>query len=176
MEQKPIILWFIGLSGAGKTTLAKKLCDRLDQSGKSYCYMDGDVIRAQTKNNSFTREGRLEHLRNMAQLAKEASEDCNLVIGAFITPYEDARDHLRKSLENYYEIWVDSPLADCEKRDVKGLYAKARRNEISSFTGISDPFEKPQKADIHLKTHGKSEEESFQELMIDLNKLFPGRF
>lgn len=162
---KPVVIWLLGLSGAGKTTLAQRLAHHFATQGTKATLLDGDVVRAKKPMAGFARADRLEHLKAVAHEASQLEKSGHVVLGAFITPYEEARSFLRQTCQNYIEVWVDTTLEDCERRDVKGLYGKARRGEIAHFTGISDIFEQPLHADIHLKTANHSVEETFQELL-----------
>ncbi len=168
---KPIVVWFIGFSGAGKTTLALRLSNHFVAQGIKVAVLDGDVVRAKKPKTGFGRAERIEHLRNVAQEAARLQKTNTVVLGAFITPYEEARSFLRTSCQNYIEIWVDTSLEDCEQRDVKGLYGKARRGEIAHFTGISDIFEEPLQSDIRVETAGRSVEETLQEILDKLTAL-----
>lgn len=127
-------------------------------------------MRAKTGNRSFSREARLAHLSQMGLLARDYSLQGQVIIAAFITPYEESRQALRKSCPGYFEVWIDSSLATCEGRDVKGLYAKARSGEIKSFTGISDVFEEPKSFDLRIKTDDRSVEDSLSDLLRGLNE------
>jgi adenylylsulfate kinase len=168
---KPAVIWLIGYSGAGKTTLAERLADTLRSAGTIVEVLDGDVARNRKKQTDFSREARLKHLRTMALEAAELELAGKVVVGAFITPYEEARSFLRRACQRYIEVWVDTTLADCEKRDPKGLYGKARRGEIAHFTGISDAFEEPREADIRLTTAGRTVEDTLAELTQKLAAL-----
>ncbi len=167
-----MVIWFTGLSGAGKTTLARGLAHVLQGQGHRIELLDGDVARAKRPQTGFGRQDRLEHLRLMAQEAALLEKQGAIVIAAFITPYEEARQFLRQTCVNYVEIWVDTSLSVCETRDVKGLYARARKGELAQFTGISDIFEEPVHCDIRLKTLGRSEEETLFELQEKLKRFF----
>ena len=169
---RPAVIWFIGLSGAGKTTLAQGLAQGLRAQGCRVEMLDGDIARAKRPQTGFGRQDRLEHLRQMAQEAALLEKQGAIVIAAFITPYEEARHFLRKTCGRYVEVWVDTSLGVCEKRDVKGLYARARRGEITQFTGISDVFEEPLECDIRLRTQGQSEQETLLELQEKLQRFF----
>lgn len=169
----PVVIWFIGLSGSGKSTLADALNEALKQKGYFTEVLDGDVSRTIFTDAGFTRPERLKHLKAMAYIASLIERQETIVIGSFITPYEEARENLRKTCKKYIEVWVDTNLETCEKRDVKGLYKKARSGEITSFTGISDPFEEPRNFDIRIKTEGKTVQESLKELIFELHKKIP---
>ncbi len=153
------VIWLLGLSGAGKSTLARSLVENLQREGLPVELLDGDVMRAQTGAHGFTRKERLEHLKSMSDLAASTSTSGKIVVSAFITPYEEARIYLRQKCFRYIEVWVSTPLEECERRDVKGLYAKARRGEIKNFTGLDDPFEIPKQYDLKIETL-KSEKET----------------
>lgn len=167
----PAVIWFTGFSGAGKSALAHRLVEALQQRCVAVELLDGDVMRAKKKVAGFTRPERLAHLREMANEASELARRGKIVVGAFITPYEEARAYLRATCPCYIEVFVDTPFAECERRDVKGLYAKARKGEITHFTGIDDVFEVPQRPDIHIRTTGKSEEQCLAELLLQLERL-----
>lgn len=168
---KPVVIWLLGLSGAGKTTLAQRLALHYGSQGIKTTLLDGDVVRARKPQAGFARADRLEHLKAVALEASQLEKSGDVVLGAFITPYEEARSFLRQTCQNYIEVWVDTALEDCERRDVKGLYGKARRGEIAHFTGVSDVFERPTRVDIHLKTADRSVEETVQELVERLEAL-----
>ncbi len=169
---KPSIIWLLGLSGAGKSTLAQLLALELRRTGEEVVVLDGDVIRQAKPSIGFSREERLAHLQMMARQAAHHQQQGITVIAAFITPYEEAREFLRAHCQNYIEVWVTTPLAECERRDVKGLYARARQGEVKNFTGVSDSFETPLKADIFIDTTGKTVEESSRELRQALERFF----
>lgn len=150
-----MVLWFTGLSGAGKSTIAKALERRLFDSGINAFILDGDnVRRGLSKDLDFSEEGRNENLRRVAEAAALMADAGLVVLTAFISPLATNRDAARQIIghERFLEVFVDCPLGVCERRDVKGLYGKARRGELTEFTGISAPFEAPVSADAHLRT------------------------
>lgn len=163
MFKSPPVIWLLGLSGAGKSTLAQAIVSKLMENGESVELLDGDVMRAKTGTNGFSRNERLQHLQSMADLASRTAASGKIVVAAFITPYEEARKYLRKTCPGYIEVWVSTPFEECERRDVKGLYAKSRRGEIKNFTGIGDAFENPLSPDIVIETI-KSENETAEDL------------
>jgi adenylylsulfate kinase len=171
MKTTTAVIWFTGLSGAGKTTLATLLADDLRRQGQRVQFLDGDRARKAGIIRGFSRPERITHLQEMAQTAAHFEAKGFTVVAAFITPYEEVRQYLRQTLHRYIEVWVDSPLEDCESRDVKGLYARARRGEIAHFTGISDVYETPIAPDIHLRTSGSSVEASFAQLKKSLESV-----
>jgi adenylylsulfate kinase len=147
------VLWFTGLSGSGKTTSAMHIYERLAEAGRPVELLDGDVIRtAICKGLGFSREDRLENIRRIAYVADLLSRHGITVLVSAITPYREMREYLRSHVAGYVEIYVNCSLEVCEARDVKGLYAKARRQEIAMFTGISDSYEEPEQADIVINT------------------------
>ncbi len=165
LNQKGIMIWFTGLSGSGKSTLAIALEKALFERGYLSQILDGDNIRTGINNNlGFSEEDRMENIRRIAEISK-LFINCGIVtIAAFISPTNEIRN-LAKSIigeEDFIEIYVSTPIEECERRDIKGLYAKARRGEIKDFTGISAPFEPPIDPTIDIDTTGKPIEESVE--------------
>lgn len=153
MTEHGKVLWFTGLSGAGKTTTAACVKTRLQELGRRVELLDGDELRQTIcKGLGFTREERLENVRRIVYVAGLLAKHGVDVLVSAITPYREMRAHARKTLPGYVEIYVQCPLEECERRDVKGLYAKARRGELGHFTGISDPFEAPPSPDMTICT------------------------
>lgn len=153
-DQTGLVLWFTGLSGAGKTTTARALLEPLQAAGTRVELLDGDELRSViSKGLGFSREDRLENIRRIVYISKLLSRNGVTVMVSAITPYREMRELARSELPGYVEIFVDCPLAECERRDVKGLYAKARNAEIPHFTGIGDPYEPPEQPDIVIRTH-----------------------
>jgi len=140
------------LSGAGKTTIAQEVCDALERQGIAVEYLDGDVIRAVFPTTGFSRADRDAHVRRVGFLASRLEHHGVVVIAALVSPYRDSRDFVRSLCRNFVEIHVSTPLDVCESRDVKGLYAKARRGDIRQFTGIDDPYEAPLQAELVIDT------------------------
>lgn len=163
LGQKGIMLWFTGLSGSGKSTLAIALERELYNSGILCRILDGDNIRTGINNNlGFTEADRVENIRRIAEVAK-LFVDCGVVtIAAFISPTEQIRQMAADIIgkDDFFEIYVNTPLEVCEERDVKGLYKKARQGEIKNFTGISAPFEAPLNPAITIDTSACSLKES----------------
>ena len=163
LGQKGIMLWFTGLSGSGKSTLAIALERELYNSGILCRILDGDNIRTGINNNlGFTEADRVENIRRIAEVAK-LFVDCGVVtIAAFISPTEQIRQMAADIIgkDDFFEIYVNTPLEVCEERDVKGLYKKARQGEIKNFPGISAPFEAPLNPAITIDTSACSLEES----------------
>ncbi|CAA0115148.1 Adenylyl-sulfate kinase [BD1-7 clade bacterium] len=157
LSQKGATLWFTGLSGSGKSTVAVELEKALLAKGKLSYRLDGDNVRLGiNKNLGFSAEDRAENIRRVGEVSKLMADSGVLVLNSFISPYVADRDMVRKLHEEadlpFIEVFVDCSLNEAEKRDPKGLYKKARAGEIKNFTGIDDPYEAPVNAEIHLKT------------------------
>ena len=171
--QKPCVLWFTGLSGAGKSTIADKLEQKLYQAGKRTYLLDGDNVRhGLNKDLGFSDEDRVENIRRIGEMAKLFVDAGLIVLVSFISPFKSERQLARELMEDgeFIEVHVDTPLDVCEQRDVKGLYAKARRGEIKNFTGIDSDYELPELADIILDTTRLSAEASADEIISHLHK------
>lgn len=168
LKQKGIMLWFTGLSGSGKSTIAIALERELHKRGLLCRILDGDNIRSGINNNlGFSAEDRKENIRRIAEVSKLFVDTGIITLAAFISPSEDMRQMASDIIgaDNFYEIYVSTPLAECEKRDVKGLYAKARAGEIKNFTGISAPFEAPKAPKLALDTSKIDIKESVEKLL-----------
>jgi adenylylsulfate kinase len=165
--QRGRVLWFTGLSGSGKSTLAVELERRLYETGYQSYVLDGDNIRSGINNNlGFTEEDRVENIRRIAEVSKLFIEAGIITLNCFISPTRAMRAKAKEIIgsEDFIEIYIDTPLEICEARDVKGLYAKARKGEIKNFTGIDAPFEAPEKPALTVRTENKSPEECIDEL------------
>jgi adenylylsulfate kinase len=161
MRYKGVILWLTGLSGAGKTTIARQLEQNLRNRDCLVEVLDGDVIRNHLSQGlGFSREDRNINVRRVGYVANLLSRNGVIVIVSMISPYRSVRDELRAANENFVEIYVNAPLEICEARDVKGLYAKARTGEVKFFTGINDPYEAPLNPDITCYTSQETIDES----------------
>lgn len=171
MKNKGLILWLTGLSGSGKTTLAKGLERELKERGCPVELLDGDVIRTNlSKGLGFSREDRDTNIRRIGFVANLLSRNDVIVIAAVVSPYRAARDELRRTTNNFIEVYVNAPLEVCEMRDVKGLYAMARAGEIRAFTGIDDPYEEPSHPDIVCYTAEETVEESVAKVISELQR------
>lgn len=168
LHQKGLMVWFTGLSGSGKSTIAIALERELHQRGLLCRILDGDNIRYGINNNlGFSAEDRVENIRRIAEVGKLFVDTGIITIAAFISPNNNLREMAARIIgkKDFVEVFVSTPLEECERRDVKGLYAKARRGEIKEFTGISAPFETPDHPDIELDTSVISLEESVNRLL-----------
>ena len=168
LQQRPLLLWFTGLSGSGKSTLADRVEQELHAKGFKTYLLDGDNIRHGLNSNiDFTDEGRKENIRRIGEVAKLFLDAGIIVLTAFISPFREDRDRVRALVGEgeFIEIHVDCPLEVCEQRDVKGLYAKARRGEIPNFTGISSPFESPLQAEITVHTDTETLESCVNQIL-----------
>ena len=144
----------VGASGSGKSTLANELEKRLVAMGRHTMLLDGDNIRmGLNKNLGFTEADRVENIRRIAEVAKLMNDAGLIVLTAFISPYEKDRENAREIIgDDFYEVYVSTPIEECERRDVKGLYKKARKGEIPNFTGITSPYEIPRSPDLIINT------------------------
>lgn len=168
LNQHAKVIWFTGLSGSGKTTVAQNLERALYDQGYLTQILDGDNIRSGINNNlTFTEADRLENIRRIAEVSKLLVESGVITLNSFISPTNEIRALAKQIIgtDNFIEIYVNTPIEVCEERDVKGLYEKARRGEIKNFTGIDSPFDAPEHPDIELHTHLHSLEESVQQCL-----------
>ncbi|MFO8108906.1 MAG: adenylyl-sulfate kinase [Thermoplasmata archaeon] len=160
-------LWFTGLSGSGKSTIAEFLAIRLEREfNEQVERLDGDIVRKHlTSDLGFSKEDRDQNIERVSFVAKLLSRNGVAVLASFISPYIERRSKTREMVTNFIEVYVKCSVAVCEKRDVKGLYKKARSGEIANFTGISDPYEEPENAEIVLDTDKETVEESVQNVI-----------
>ena len=168
LNQHSVMIWFTGLSGSGKSTIAIALERELQKRGLLCRILDGDNIRSGINNNlGFSEEDRVENIRRIAEIGKLFVDTGIITIAAFISPNNDIREMAANIIgkENFLEIFVSTPIEECERRDVKGLYAKARSGEIKNFTGISAPFEAPANPALSIDTSKLSVEESVNKLL-----------
>jgi|SRR3954470_23150447 len=171
LQQRGIALWFTGLSGSGKTTIAIALEQELNKRGLLTQILDGDNIRAGINNNlGFSEADRTENVRRIAEITKLFVNCGVITICCFVSPTEEIRNVAKTIIGtgDFIEVFVNTPLETCEQRDVKGLYAKARKGEIKDFTGISSPFESPKNPEIEVKTNELSVQESVKRIIEKL--------
>ncbi len=167
------LIWVTGLSGSGKSTIANGLEEHLHQQGIRTYVLDGDNIRHGINQNlTFSPEDRSENIRRIGEISKLFIDAGCVVIGAFISPYQKDRQEVKRMVgsSNFVEVFVNTSLEECERRDVKGLYKKARNGEIPNFTGISAPYEVPENADIEIKTEDECIEDAIVKIANHIKK------
>jgi adenylylsulfate kinase len=167
LKQNSMLLWFTGLSGSGKSTIANALEQKLYQEGFKTFALDGDNIRKGiNKDLSFSPEDRTENIRRIAEVAGLFVDAGIIVLAAFVSPYKKDRENIAHIVgnDNFVEIFVNTSLEECERRDVKGLYKKARKGEIKDFTGVNAPYEAPENPDVEVVTDGLSIEECVEKI------------
>ncbi len=167
-NHRSFVVWLTGLSGSGKSTLANLLEQRLQEEGVQTYILDGDNIRTGlNKDLDFSEAGRVENIRRIGEVASLFADAGIVAITAFISPFRSDRQLARELAggDNFVEVFVECPLEVCEKRDVKGLYGKARAGIIKNFTGIDSPFEEPEHADVVVHTDAEPTEESLQKIL-----------
>ncbi len=173
LEQKAKVFWLTGLSGSGKSTLAVALQRALHAQGKLVYVLDGDNVRSGiNKNLGFSEEDRIENIRRIAEAAKLFLDAGIITVCSFVSPTNDLRTLAKNIIgeNDFLEVFVNAPLETCEERDVKGLYAKARKGEIKDFTGVNAPFEVPACPDLELKTNTLNEDDCVQTLLTFVNR------
>ncbi|BBL81902.1 adenylyl-sulfate kinase [Thermus thermophilus] len=172
VEQRGVTVWFTGLSGAGKTTLARAVYDELKRRGHRAEILDGDVVRQYlTKGLGFSKEDRDENIRRIGFVAHLLTRNGVIVLVSAISPYRATREEVRRKIGDFIEVYVNAPLEVCEARDVKGLYKKARAGEIKNFTGIDDPYEPPLNPEVECRTDLERIEESVAKVLGKLEEL-----
>ena len=172
-DQKGVVLWLTGLPCSGKTTISTELQSLLSQKNLSAYTLDGDKIRKGLNSDlGFSEGDRSENIRRIGEVAKLFADAGFIIIVAFISPFRKNRDQVRSKLLPYQfiEIYLDCPIEECEIRDVKGHYKRARNGEISEFTGVSSPYEPPLNPELRLQTHMKSSSECVSEIITYLTQ------
>jgi adenylyl-sulfate kinase len=165
-------VWFTGLSGSGKSTLAELLVDVLEQRGHRYELLDGDVVRTHlSKGLGFSKEDRDTNILRIGWVAERLTYHGAAVVCSAISPYREARDQVRRSIPSFVEVYVKCSVEECARRDVKGLYEKAFRGEITGFTGVDDPYEPPESPELVVDTERLSPEECLELLVAKLEEL-----
>lgn len=172
MEGKGFTLWFTGLSGSGKSTIAERVALKLERKGIPVEILDGDVVRTHlSKGLTFSREDRDENIKRVGFVCQLLSRHGVATIASVISPYREARDYNRQRIKNFVEVYTRCPVEVCEGRDLKGLYLKARSGEIKGFTGVDDPYEPPLNPEVTCKTDVESVEESVEKVIKKLEEL-----
>ena len=172
MEQRGFTIWFTGMSGAGKSTIAEALEPILRQRGLKVEILDGDVVRTNlSKGLGFSKEDRDTNILRIGFVAHLLSRNGVCVMTAAISPYRDIRDQCRAQIGDFVEVYVNCPLDKLIERDVKGLYEKAIRGEIANFTGVSDPYEEPLNPEVVVETDKETVEESVEKILARLQAL-----
>ena len=167
-HQKAAVIWLTGLPSAGKTTIAEALIERLEKKNRKAEWLDGDMIRKMFSETGFSRQDRDRHIRYVGFLASRLERQGVFVVASLVSPYRDSRDFIRGICENFFEVYVSTHLEECERRDVKGLYARARKGEIANMTGVNDPYEPPLKPEFEIDTLKSSVSESVNVIMSKL--------
>jgi adenylylsulfate kinase len=170
-EERGFTLWFTGLSGSGKTTIAEIVERDLRERERRVEVLDGDIVRTNlSKGLSFSREDRNINVLRIGFVANLLTRAGVAVIVSAISPYKEARDQVRRRIVDFVEVFVDAPLEVCAERDVKGLYKKAFSGEIQQFTGVSDPYEAPAAPELHIKTDEETPQESARRVIAHLEE------
>lgn len=171
IDQKGFTLWFTGLSGAGKTALAKLVAQELLDRGLKVERLDGDIVRQSlTRDLGFSKEDRNKNIERVTFVAKLLTRNGVAVLCSFISPYRQRRAQSRQEIGEFIEVFVECPVEVCAERDVKGLYAKAFAGEIEKFTGVSDPYEAPENPEIVCYTAQETPEQSVAKIIAYLEK------
>jgi adenylylsulfate kinase len=169
LSPRPAVLWFTGLSGAGKSTLSDWVTAELRARNVRVEQLDGDAIRNILPNTGFSKADRDAHIRRVGYLASKLEQNGVVVVASFVSPYRESRDFARTLSRRFIEIHVSTPIEECERRDVKGLYGKARRGEIQNFTGIDDPYEPPVNPELTIDTTRMTVEQAGRRVLAALD-------
>lgn len=168
-----LCLWLTGLCCSGKSTTARGLAEQFQKMGRQVTLLDGDVVRARLSGElGFSKADRQTHVRRVAFVAAEVVRHGGIAICAVVSPYQAMRAHARQMFDpgKFIEIYMDTALELCEQRDVKGLYAKARKGQVLAFTGVSDPYESPLNPELVLRTEDRSVEKNIQQVLNYLSE------
>ena len=172
MQHRGVTVWFTGLSGAGKTTISDKIEEILKEKQCKFERLDGDIVRENlTKGLGFSKQDRDINVRRIGFVAHLLTRNGVIVLVSAISPYRTIREEIKQQIGDFVEVYVNAPLAECEKRDVKGLYKKARAGEIKQFTGISDPYEPPENPEIECRTDLETLDESVNKVLDKLKNM-----
>lgn len=172
MEHRGVTVWFTGLSGSGKSTIAQALAKILRERGCKMEILDGDIVRTNlTKGLGFSKEDRDTNIRRIGFVSHLLTRNGVIVLVSAISPYRNIRDEVREKIGDFFEVYASAPLEVCESRDVKGLYKRARAGEIKQFTGIDDPYEEPLNPEVVCETDKESLDESVNKVIGKLEEL-----
>lgn len=171
MKQQGVVVWFTGFSGAGKSTIAEALTEKLRFEGYQLEVLDGDEIRENlTKDLGFSKEDRDTNIRRIGFVAKLLARNGVIVLVPVISPYRAIREEMRANIDDFLEVFVNAPISVCEERDVKGLYKQVRAGKIKQFTGIDDPYEPPTNPEVECRTDLEDVSESVAKILTQLKK------
>lgn len=172
MEHKGFTLWFTGLSGSGKSTIAERVALRLERKGIPVEILDGDIVRTHlSKGLGFSREDRDENIKRVGFVCQLLTRHGVVAVASVISPYREAREYNRHKIRNFVEVYTRCPVEVCAQRDIKGLYQKAINGEIKGFTGVDDPYEPPLNPEVVCKTDVESVEESVDKVIKKLEEM-----
>jgi adenylylsulfate kinase len=169
-QADPAVVWFTGLSGSGKSTIADRVASELQQRGFRVERLDGDSVRNIFPETGFTRPQRDAHIRRVGFLASRLEKHGVFVVASFVSPYEESRQFVRGLCADFVEVYVATPIEECERRDPKGLYARARRGDIKNFTGVDDPYEPPARPDVIVDTTTLGPDEAAASVLAELRR------
>lgn len=171
-QERGVTIWFTGLSGAGKSTISERLEAHLRSAGRKVEVLDGDIVRTNlSKGLGFSKEDRDTNIRRIGFVSKLLTRNGVTVLVAAISPYRDVRDEVRREVGDFVEVYVQCPIEELTRRDVKGLYEKALRGEIPNFTGVSDPYEEPLDPEVTANTDRETVDESVSKVIAKLEEL-----
>jgi adenylylsulfate kinase len=165
LDRRGAVLWFTGLSGSGKSTIADRVVAELTRLGIAVEYLDGDIIRDIFPATGFTRPERDAHIKRVGFLASRLEAHGIIVVASLVSPYESSRQFVRNLCTHFSEVYVATPFEECERRDVKGLYARARNGEIKNFTGLDDPYEPPIRPELVIDTRITTVDEAVHQVL-----------
>lgn len=172
MEQKGFTLWFTGLSGSGKSTIAERVALNLEKRGLSVETLDGDIVRTNlSKGLGFSREDRDENIKRVGFVCQLLTRHGIVAVASVISPYREAREYNRQKIKKFVEVYTRCPVEVCAERDLKGLYRKAMAGEIKGFTGVDDPYEPPENPEVICHTDKESVDESVDKVLKKLEEL-----
>lgn len=174
-QKRGMVIWLTGLPASGKSVLADKLYDYLSERGYRVERLDGDALRAAFPSTGFDREERMRHICRAGEMAAQYEREGAVVVASFISPYRESREYVRSICSHFVEIFVKASLEECERRDPKGLFKKARSGEIKNLTGLDDPYEEPEHFELVIDTEKHTIEQSFAQLKGFVDDLLSSR-